>query len=137
MEWLNLIGTIVGVVGGLIGIGGGVLSFLEWRRIRRKIIMLTDASAACEVLPAWYTSRMMDEHWCFGLLTQSGTTIAITKIKAISDDGKWMDVDLASPDAVDDLKEKVPELIGAIANDRTTASVQISNIVAARDLWAS
>lgn len=137
MDWLNFAGSLVGLVGGVVGIASGVLGFLEWRRVRKKIAMITDASAAVEVLPAWYTKRMMTDHWCFGLLTKSGATIAIKRITAISDDGKWMDVELATPDEVTPLNGKVSALVGAIADDRTSASIQIANIVAARELWTS
>jgi hypothetical protein len=37
-------------------------------------------------------------HWLFGLVTVDGRTIAISSIKVISDNGEWMDVELAYKD---------------------------------------
>lgn len=57
--------------------------------------MLQDSGAAFEVLPAWYTRRMMDDNWLFGLQTSDGKVIVMRRIKAVSDDAQWMDVELA------------------------------------------
>ncbi len=127
----------IGAVGGIVGILSSIVTVHHWWKVNKKIAMLSDASRAAEVLPAWYTTRMMTDHWCFGLLTQSGRTIAITRITAISDDGKWMDVELAAPEELVKIAKQVPDLVGAIADDRPKASIQVSHIVAARELWTS
>ena len=97
--------------------------------------MLTDAGAASEVVPAWYTKRMMQDEWYFGLQTSDGHVIAIRNIRSVSDDGQWMDVELLT-------REEVPKLDGhnlitAVADDRREASVKIDNIVAAYDIVTS
>lgn len=99
--------------------------------------MLSDASKAAEVLPAWYTTRMMTDDWLFGLLTATGQMIAINRIKAISDDGEWLDVELAEADQTRALRDYPLTMVHAVAGDRKTASIQISAIVAAVDLQTS
>lgn len=99
--------------------------------------MLSDSGKAFEVVPTWYTTRMMDDYWLFGLLTNDGRVIVIKQVAAISDDGKWMDVELAEKDDVTrDLKE-FGNPVFAVAADRVSASVRIDSIVAAVDLQTS
>jgi hypothetical protein len=45
---------------------------MEWRKVNRKIATEADGTHAAEILPAWNTSRMMSDRWCFGLWTVSG-----------------------------------------------------------------
>lgn len=130
MDW-------VGLVGGIVGIASFVLSLLEWRKVNKKIAMLHHSGKAAEVLPAWYTQRMMDDEWLFGLITHDGRMIAITSISAVSDDGRWMDVELAERVQVDGIRKDYGTVICAVARDRTSASVQISAIVAAIELQTS
>lgn len=99
--------------------------------------MLTDASKAAEVLPAWYTERMMTDYWLFGLITVDGRTIAITSIHAVSDNGEWMDVELADKDEMAMRDDDHLDIITAVAGDRKRASVKIANIVAAIELRTS
>jgi hypothetical protein len=134
MSW---IGEFVGVIGGLTGAVSLYISWRQWQKTERKIAMLSDASRAAEVLPAWYTTRMMHDHWLFGLLTATGQMIAIKRITAISDDGKWMDVELAEKEEADGVKNYPLELVHAVAADRKKASIQIASIVAAVDLQTS
>ena len=131
------IGAIVGVVGGLVGVGSFVFTWLEWQKLNRKIGVLTDASKVAEILPAWYTGRMMQDHWMFGLITNGDKTIAIKRIQSVTDDGQWIDVELATPAEAEDLPDQYKPYLTAIADDRTTASVKVGNIVAAVDLWTS
>lgn len=126
---------VIAIIGALTGLGSLWFTERQWRKINKKIAMLTDANAASEVLPAWYTKRMMEDQWYFGLQTSDGHAIAISKITAISDDGQWMDVELLT-------KEEVPQLdgrnlIAAVADDRREASIKINNIVAAYDIVTS
>lgn len=126
------------VFGGLSGWAGAFFSYREWQKTKRKIAMLTDASQAAEVLPAWYTSRMMTDHWTFGLLTESGQMVVINRITALSDDARWIDVELAESDRLDWLPKDYPaKFIFAVGPERTSASLQISKIVAAVDLMNS
>ncbi len=134
MSW---IGEIVGIVGGVAGLGSAYIAWQQWQKTDRKIAMLSDASKAAEILPAWYTQRMMQDNWLFGLLTATGQMIAINRITAISDDGKWIDVELADADDANSVKDYPLALIHAVAPDRTAASIQIRTIVAAIDLRTS
>jgi hypothetical protein len=123
-------------VSALIAAGAAVFAWYQWRKINRKIAMLTNSGAIAEVLPAWYTRRMVDEHWLFGLLTIDGRTILIKRIVAVSDDAQWMDVELAECETKH-LSPALGPCVTAVADDRTKASVKISNIVGAVDLWTS
>jgi len=115
MAWIGAIG---GVIGAVAGIGSAVFAGMEWRKVNRKIAMESHWNRAAEILPAWYTSRMMSDQWCFGLWIVSGQMIAITNIKSLSDDGEWMDVELAE---VSDLPKPYADnrdVIVAVARDR-------------------
>jgi hypothetical protein len=120
-----------------IAAGAAIFSWVQWRKINRKMAMLTDSGAIIEVLPAWYTRRMLDEHWLFGLLTVDGRTVVIKRIVAVSDDAQWMDVELAESDEAEGISRALGPPITAVAADRKKASVKIANIVAAVDLWTS
>lgn len=86
------------------------------------------------LLPAWFTHRMMNDHWVFALLTTSGTTICIENIKNIYQavDGTiWIDVTLIDPNKIliDDMEK------GLVApTSRTTASINTTHIIAAYEL---
>ena len=97
--------------------------------------MLSDAGKAVEILPAWYTERMMRDQWYFGLLMTNGTVIAISNIEAISDDGKWMDIELLTNDEVPNGDGQ--EFITAVADDRRSASIQIEKVVMAYEIVTS
>jgi hypothetical protein len=131
------IGAIGGIIGAVAGIGSAVFAGMEWRKVNRKIAMVGDMSRAAEILPAWYTSRMMSDQWCFGLWVVSGQMIAITSIKSLSDNGEWMDVELAEASDLPKPYTDNADVIVAVAADRTKASIKIANIVAATDLWTS
>ena len=134
MIW-TILGAIVGVVGGITGVWGLVISQKQWKKVNKKVAILSDSESIYEVLPAWYTSRMVDEYWMFGLYTLGGQTILIRRILSISDDSKWMDVELATTQDAGGMNVNNP--ITAVAEDRVKASVQISSIVAATDLGTS
>jgi len=125
----------IAIIGALTGLGSLWFTERQWRKINKKIAMLANADAASEVLPAWYTKRMMQDQWYFGLQTSDGHVIAISNITSISDDGQWMDVELLTKDEVPTLDGR--KLVVAVANDRREASVKISNIVAAYDIVTS
>jgi uncharacterized protein YbaA (DUF1428 family) len=63
------------------------------------------------------------------------TQLLISSINAISDDGKWMDVELLTDDEVPQGKET--DFITAVANDRRSASIQIEKIVMAYEIITS
>ena len=126
---------LIAVIGALTGLGSLWFTERQWRKINKKIAMITDANTAIDVLPAWYTKRMMQDEWYFGLQTSDGHVIAISRITSISDDGQWMDVEMLTSDEGARLDGRQP--IYAIADDRRAASVRISNIVAAYDIATS
>lgn len=135
--YFSLVGALVGVSGGLAGIYSVYIAHLQWRKVNKKVAMLTESEQAFEVVPAWYAPRMMDDHWLFALQTSDGRTYAVRRITAISDDQKWMDVELATEDDARGVGDRYGPLIVAVAEDRTRASLRIDHIVAAFDLWTS
>lgn len=126
---------ILSIIGAVTGLASLWLSNEQWKKVKAKIGMLSNAGMAAEILPAWYTSRMMQDQWYFGLVTTDGHTIAIGKISAISDDGKWMDVELLTSDEVPNNKDT--KFITAVADDRRSASIQIQKIVMAYEIVTS
>jgi hypothetical protein len=134
IEWATL---IIAAIGGITGLGSLWFTYLQWQKIKAKVTMIGNSSLAFEVLPAWYTGRMMNDEWIFGLLTTDGRLLVIHRVVSVSSDGKWMDVELfEKTDFSLDLTEYgIP--VFAVASDRTSASVQISTIVAAMDLQTS
>lgn len=137
VDWAGATGAIAGLIGAVAGVGSAIFAWQEWKKINRKIGMIDDAGLASEVLPAWYTRRMMMDDWMFGLITIDGRMIAITSIRAISDNGEWMDVVLAGPGDAENLPNTYGPIVCAVADDRRQASVKIANIVSAIDLWTS
>lgn len=134
IEWAAL---IISAIAGITGLGSFWFTHLQWEKIKAKVTMISNSSLAYEVLPAWYTVRMMDDEWLFGLLTSDGRLIVIQRVTAVSSDGKWMDVELVerSDVSIDLTEYGMP--VFAVAGDRISASVQISTIVAAIDLQTS
>jgi hypothetical protein len=78
------------------------------------------------------------DNWWFGLLTTNGQIIGIEKIDYFSDDGKWLTVSLLTKEEIEQAHNR-PELkyVTAVADDRRTASVKVSNIVMAFELVSS
>lgn len=53
--------------------------------------------SAYQLLPAWFTSRMMTDQWHFGLMLISGITIGISHIDSVSIDAAghlWLDCEM-------------------------------------------
>ncbi len=134
---LAWIGAIGGVIGAVAGIGSAVFAGMEWRKVNRKIAMESDWTRAAEILPAWYTSRMMSDYWLFGLWTVSGQMIALTRITGVSDDGEWIDVELANKDELAMRDDDEQRIIYNVTGDRPSASVKIANIVTAMEIRTS
>lgn len=126
---------VFSIIGAATGLASLWLSNEQWKKVKAKIGMLSDAGKAVEILPAWYTGRMMQDQWYFGLVTTDGHTIAIGRISAISDDGKWMDVELLTSDEVP--TDKGAKFMTAVADDRRSASIQIEKIVMAYEIISS
>lgn len=142
--WISLGSFLAALISTFIAGGSLWYTYQQWQKVKRKIGMITESGKAMEILPAWYTSRMMPivlngvparDYWPFGLLTTDGRTLVVTGILSLSDDGKWMDVELATKDAF--FIDFQDNYIFAVTNDRTTSSVQVSCIVAAMELASS
>ncbi|NQZ03497.1 hypothetical protein [Idiomarina sp.] len=129
-----MLATVLSVIAVGTGLASLWLSNEQWKKVKAKIGMLSDAGKAAEILPAWYTERMMMDQWYFGLVTTDGHTIAIGNIAAISDDGKWMDVELLTSDEV---PENDTKFITAVADDRRSASIQIEKVIMAYEIITS
>ena len=56
LEWAPL---IVGGIGGITVLGSLWFTHLKWEKIKAKVTLLTSIEHAFEVVPAWYTARMM------------------------------------------------------------------------------
>ncbi|KWV91746.1 hypothetical protein [Erythrobacter sp. YT30] len=136
-ETLAWIGAIGGFIGAIAGIGSAIFAWMEWRKVNRKIAMVGDMSRAGEILPTWYTERMMGDYWTFGLWTVGGQVIVIKRITGVSDDGEWMDVELATADEGVMIDQEKFETIFAVAADRTSASIKVANVVSAMELVTS
>lgn len=136
-EWIALFGVIAALISAGFTAWSLWFTHKQWQKIKSKVAMINDSGKASEVLPAWYTARMMRDNWLFGLLTSDGRIVVIKQITAISDDGKWMDVQLAETDEVEGIKFGGGTFICAVAADRVQASLQIAHIVAALDLQTS
>ena len=54
-----MVSNIVSIISAIIAAISLGFTWLQWQKINRKIAMLDDAGAAIEILPAWYTGRMM------------------------------------------------------------------------------
>lgn len=124
MEFLNL----------LVAAAALVLSVINWWKANAKARSLTDPSEAFEVVPAWFTPRMMQDHWHFALLLSNGKWALIHRIEAVSSDGKWIEVELAEGGAttlyksIDDV-----DIITSQTNDRPKATIRTSDIVLATE----
>lgn len=99
--------------------------------------MLTDSRAIFEVLPTWYSSRMVDDYWLFGLQMTGGQIVVIVRIIGVSSDSKWIDVELAPQDEITSQLKIDQPMTFAVADDRRMACVQIAGIQTALDLQHS
>lgn len=136
-DTINIFVGLLGALGGLAGVVSAFIALREWRQINKKIVMFKDSVAAFHVVPTWYTSRMMDDHWLFALQMSNGWLIAINKIIAVSSDGNWMDVELATIDEIMQIHDRYKPIIVAVSDDRRTASVKIAEVQVAFELQSS
>ncbi len=104
--------------------------------IERKIGMVTDPAKMTEILPVWYVERMGLDNWGFGLLLASGELLGIGRIVGVSDDGKWLEVELLDGSSGPKEVSGIPVMYAALP-DRTRASVRVDQVQAAFELWTS
>jgi hypothetical protein len=110
------------------------LSVLIWLKTNAKAKLLTDPKEAFEVVPTWFTPRMMQDHWHFALLLSNGKWALISCIKSVSSDGKWIEVELAERGATT-LYGSIDEadIISSQTNDRPEATIRTSDIILATE----
>jgi hypothetical protein len=105
--------------------------------LTKKVTMIDEPGKMSEVLPAWFVERMASDYWSFGLLMENNIVLPIRRITKISDDGRWLEVELMEHG--DDIHEfpnspiKDMPVVYALEG-RTTSSVQISKIVGTIEL---
>jgi len=100
---------------------------MPWTRI-------TDPDHAAELLPTWFSGRMIGERGAFGLLLTTGDIMRITSILAIatSDGLTFMDVLLDSagvPEGVD-MAWRQKHFLGAPVPGATLATVNVAHVIA-------
>jgi hypothetical protein len=100
---------------------------MPWTRI-------TDPDHAAELLPTWFSGRMIGERGAFGLLLTTGDVMRITSILAIatSDGLTFVDVLLDSagvPEGVD-LAWSQKHFLGAPVPGATFATVNVAHVIA-------
>lgn len=94
-----------------------------------------------ELLPAWFTERMMSEEWLFGLLTVSGDIVAVRRINKITKDAAgqlWLDVKLAAYNeakGVYDADNPRSQRLIVAPTERTNATVNAAHVVLAFEMW--
>jgi uncharacterized protein YozE (UPF0346 family) len=87
------------------------------------------------LIPAWFSERMMLDTWLFGLLTTEKVLIVISSIDRISQDAQgtiWVDVTLSNSSPSAALEEQFTILTAPTSRD--TASINASHIIAAFEL---
>jgi hypothetical protein len=100
---------------------------LPWTRI-------TDPDHAAQLLPTWFSGRMIGERGAFGLLLTTGDVMRITSIMAmaISDGLTFVDVLLDNagvPEGVD-LAWTQKHFLGAPVPGATLATVKVAHVIA-------
>ena len=107
------------------------------------MVMLTDELEAnwseddqkyIDLLPAWFTERMLSDTWSFGLLMVTGDVIGIECITSITQDAignLWLNATLLEDTLVDDV---AGHKILVAPTPRLQTSINSSHVVAAFEL---
>lgn len=111
------------------------LAETQLQLLRERVAMVSGPLEMMEILPAWYISRMGGDYWGFGLLLKSSDILAISRIDAISTDGRWIEVTLLEAGEGPAEIDGTPVMYAP--TDRLSASVQIDAIQAAFELRTS
>lgn len=88
-----------------------------------------------DLLPAWFTFRMMDDTWSFGLLMITGDIIAIECITRITQDASgnlWLDAKLLTTSFFE--REIDGRKLLLSPTSRNTVSINAAHVVAAFEL---
>jgi hypothetical protein len=108
---------------------------MDWTRI-------TDPDTVMQLLPAWFSGRMLDARGAFGLLLVTGDVLRITEIKAFhhgSDGTLLADVLLdhaGVPEGVDQAW-RTKHYLGSPVPGAVLATVAISHVIAAIEFVAA
>ena len=105
--------------------------------LTRRITMIDEPGKMAEILPAWFVERMSKDYWSFGLVMDNDLVFPIRRISKISDDGRWLEVELMEQG--DEIHTFPNSPVADMTlmyglEGRTTATVQVSRIVGALDL---
>ena len=99
---------------------------------------MTEIGIERDLLPAWFTERMMDDQWHFGLLTVTGHLFYVQTINAIRQDASsdlWLDVESWDDAGSAADSQKLANMVPVHApTSRTKATIKASHIVAAFEL---
>ncbi|MDJ0726313.1 MAG: hypothetical protein QNJ38_14460 [Prochloraceae cyanobacterium] len=90
-----------------------------------------------KLLPAWFTSRMLDDSWHFGLLMITGDIIAIQYINSIKQDANgniWLDATLQDCQVDEEVQS---HKVFVAPTSRTNVSINSSHVMAAFELTDS
>lgn len=104
--------------------------------LTKKVTMIDEPGKMSEVLPAWFVDRMATDYWYFGLIMENNVVLPIHRIEKISDDGRWLEVELIEEGDIHDFPNspiKEMPIIYALQG-RATANVQVSKIVGTIEL---
>jgi hypothetical protein len=131
---MDLANIIIQIVTAVIAIAAFLISLHNWRKANEKRKLLTDPNEAFEVVPAWFTKRMMTDHWYFALLLSNGRWVLISQIESISSDGKWIEV-LLSDKGSSTLYKVIPEdqICSSLTEDRPKATIRAADVVLATE----
>lgn len=91
----------------------------------------------CRLLPAWFTPRMLDDEWAFGLLLVTGVVLGISHIERVvqaADGSLWLDVDMMENYASVSIHKDFWSSVVVAPTSRLRASVNAAHVVAAVEL---
>ena len=86
------------------------------------------------LLPAWFTDRMLNDSWCFGLLMITGDIIAIHQINSIKQDANsnlWLDATLMDNSLHDNIQG---HKVFTSPTSRNHISINSSHVMAAFEI---
>lgn len=86
----------------------------------------------------WFLERMSSDTWGFALITSCGLTFLIQSILGVERDetgDAWLRVDLMDSAQNGSYQPAVGERIVCAACERSIASVRLSSVVAAIEVW--
>jgi hypothetical protein len=89
------------------------------------------------LLPGWFSQRMLEDSWCFGILTSANQLIMIEYVERIwqAEDGSvWLDANLLKGYSTRGLEQYI--VVQATTN-RRRVSINTTHVVAAFELAGS